>query len=124
MTTLLTDSDLSYMQDTIADMFPSTCNILSEALASDGQGGQTSTWGTVSTAVSCRLDEETARNANQLVPVGTALREAHRYILSLSYDATISAHDRVEVGSSTYHVISVNDHISWQAVTRAVLEAI
>lgn len=124
MTTLLTDSDLSYMQGVIADMFPSTCNILSEALSADGQGGQTSTWGTVSTAIPCRLDEEAGRNANQLVPVGTALREAHRYMLSLAYDVTISAHDRVEIGSDTYHVISVNDHISWQAVTRAVLEAI
>ena len=33
MTTLLTDSDLSYMQALIADMFPDVCNILSEALA-------------------------------------------------------------------------------------------
>jgi hypothetical protein len=45
-------------------------------------------------------------------------------MLSLAYDVTISAHDRVEIGSDTYHVISVNNAISWQAVTRAVLEAI
>ena len=124
MTTLLTDADLSYMQDTIADMFPGTCNILSEALASDGQGGQTSTWGTVSTSVSCRLDESSQTGGNQLVPTAGALREAHRFVLSLPYDATISAHDRVEYDSNTYHVISVNDHISWQAVTRAVLELV
>jgi hypothetical protein len=121
---VLSDSDVAYMQGVIADMLPTTCNILSEALAADGQGGQTSTWGTVSANVPCRLDESGQTGGNQLVPVGGALREAHRFILSLSYDTVIGAHDRVECGGNTYHVISVNDNISWQAVARAVLELI
>jgi hypothetical protein len=124
MTTLLTDKDIAYMQDVIAVMLPDTCNILSEALASDGQGGQTSTWGTVSTGVACRLDESGQTGGNQLVPVAGALREAHRYMLSLPHDTTIGAHDRIEFAGNTYNVISVNDHISWQAVMRAVLELI
>lgn len=121
---LLTDADLAYMQSTIADMFPDVCTILSEALSPDGQGGQTSTWGTVSQNVSCRFDEQSQRGINQLVPAAGALREAHRYMLSLPHDTAISAHDRVEFGSSTYNVISVNTDISWQAVTRATLELI
>ena len=124
MTTLLTDKDIAYMQDVIAVMLPDTCNILSEALASDGQGGQTSTWGTVSTSVACRLDEETGTRGNQLVPAGNALREAHRYMLSLPHDTTIGAHDRVETGGNTYNVISVNAGVSWQAVMRATLELV
>jgi len=124
MTTLLTDADLTYMQNVIADMLPDTCNILSEALAADGQGGQTSTWGTVSTSVACRLDEASQTGGNQLIPAGNALREAHRFVLSLPYDTVIAAHDRVEHDSNTYHVISVNDHISWQAVMRAILELV
>ena len=121
---LLTAADVTYMQSVIADMLPDTCNVLSEALAADGQGGQTSTWGTVTTNVACRLDEQTQRGANQLIPFGNALRESHRYILSLPYDTTINAHDRVEVGANTYHVVSVNAGVSWQAVMRAVLELI
>jgi hypothetical protein len=121
---LLTDADLAYMQSTIEDMFPAVCNILSEALASDGQGGQTSTWGTVASNVACRLDDQSARGINQLVPVAGALREAHRYILSLPHDITINTHDRVETGGNTYNVVSVNADVSWQAVTRAVLELI
>jgi hypothetical protein len=112
------------MQNVIADMLPTTCNILSEALAADGQGGQTSTWGTVSANVPCRLDEQSQRGINQLTTSGGALREAHRFVLSLPYDTTIGAHDRVECGGNTYHVISVNDNISWQAVARAVLELV
>ena len=121
---LLSESDLAFMRDTIGEMFPDTCNILSEALASDGQGGQTSTWGTVASKVACRLDEQTQRGVNQLIPIAGALRESHRYQLSLPYDTIIAAHDRVEIGSSTYHVVSVNAGVSWQAVMRAVLELI
>lgn len=121
---LLSDTDLTYMRDTIGDMFPSTCTILSEALAADGQGGQTSTWGTVTQNVACRLDETVQTGKNDLVPFGEGLREAHRYILSLSHASTISPHDRVEIGSDTYTVISVNVGVSWKAVTRATLELI
>ena len=121
---VLSDSDIAMMRTTIEDMLPDVCNILSEALAADGQGGQTSTWGTASTNVACRLDEDNRTGANQLVPIAGGLRESHRYVLSLLHDATIAAHDRVEVGSNTYHVISVNEGVSWQAVTRATLELI
>jgi hypothetical protein len=121
---LLTNDDLAYMRDTIWEMFPDTCNILSEALSPDGQGGQTSTWGTVASDVSCRFDEASQASVNQLIPAGAALREVHRYVLSLPHDQTIAAHDRVEIDSSTYHVVSVNAGVSWQAVTRALLELV
>jgi hypothetical protein len=122
---VLSAADVSYMQAVIAEMMPDTCSILSEALASDGQGGQTSTWGTVATNVPCRFDEQSARGINQITEVsGLGLREAHRYILSLPHDTAIGAHDRVEMSGSTYSVISVNVDVSWQAVTRAVLELI
>ncbi len=124
MMSLLTDADLTFMRDTIEEMFPDTCTILSEAIAADGQGGQTSTWGTVSSSVACRFDEQQQRGSNLLVPAGAALRESHRYTLSLPHDTVISAHDRVEIGTDTYHVVSVNAGVSWQAVTRAVLELI
>lgn len=121
---LLSDTDVAYMRDTISDMFPDVCTILSEALSSDGQGGQTSSWGTVATNVACRFDEASQYGANQLVPAGAALREAHRYTLSLPYNTTINAHDRVEIGSDTYNVVNVNVGVSWIAVMRATLELI
>lgn len=121
---LITDSDLSYMQSTIGEMFPDTCNILSEALSADGQGGQTSTWGTIASNVACRFDEASKSAINQLIPAGSALREVHRYMLSLASSETIAAHDRVEIGANTYHVVSVNVGVSWLAVSRAVLELI
>jgi hypothetical protein len=124
MVAMLTDNDLKFLRDTINGMLPDVCNILSEALASDGQGGQTATWGTTLTNVGCRLDEDNRTGANQLTPIAGGLREAHRYILSLPFNTAISAHDRVEHGGNTYHVISVNNNVSWQGVTRAVLELV
>ena len=120
---LLTDADLNYLRDTIEEMFPDVCTILSEARTPDGQGGQTPTWGTVATNVPCRFDEIMAVS-NALVPAGNGLREAHRYALSLAHDVTLGIHDRVEIGSATYNVVSVNENVSWQAVTRAALELV
>ena len=118
---LLTDADLTFMRDTIEEMFPDTCSILSETLLSDGQGGVSSSWGTVSSKVPCRLDDKPAA-LNQLPFVAGGEKEAHQYQLSLASSATITAGDMVELNSLTYHVVSVNINQSWRAVSRAVVE--
>jgi hypothetical protein len=120
----LTSADLAYMRDTVGELLPDACTILSEALSADGQGGQTSTWGTIAINVPCRFDESGQTGGNQLVPAGGALREAHRYMLSLPQNTPIGAHDRVELGGATYNVVSVDVGVSWEVVTRAVLELI
>jgi hypothetical protein len=120
---LLSDADLAMMRDVIAQTLPDTCNVLSESLTPDGQGGVTSTWGTVAANVPCRLDSIVLRS-NMLMPVAGAQRQAHQFELTTPYDTTISTGNRVEVGSSTYTVVSVNVNVSWKASGRAVLELI
>ena len=123
MSNLLTDADLSMMQATIGDLFPDTCNVLSESLTPDGQGGVTSTWGTAAANVACRLDSITNRSSDVMAAAG-AIRQVHQYVLSVPYDTVISTGNRVEISTTTYAVVAVNVNVSWKAVARATLEII
>jgi hypothetical protein len=123
MTALLNSSELTWMRAVVDGVLPDTCNILSESLAPDGEGGVTSTWGTVYTDRPCRLDSA-VRTADEVSIVGGGRKAVHQYMLSLADDTTINAGNRVEISTSTYTVVSVNDNQSWMAVGRAVLELI
>lgn len=123
MTTMLNTAELTWMRAIVEDMLPDTCNILSESLASDGEGGVTSTWGTATQNVKCRIDS-VVRASDQLIIAGGGQKAAHQYMLSLPHDTVISAGNRVELSGSTYTVVNVNDNQSWMAVGRAVLELI
>jgi len=120
---LLVDADLALMRAIIAETLPDICNILSESITPDGQGGVTSTWGTVTTNAPCRFDDITAR-VTELVVAGGGQKAAHRYQLTLLYDETINAGNRVELGGATYTVVGVNASQSWKVDARAVLEVI
>lgn len=120
---LLTLNDVAIMRDVIEEMLPDVCNILSESLASDGQGGATSTYGTIAARVPCRLDASNLQS-NTLAVVAGAQREKHAYQLSVPYDTDISVGNHVEIGSEVYNVLSVNAGASWMAVGRATLEII
>ena len=64
------------MRAVVADMLPDTCNILSESITPDGQGGVTSSWGTVSSTVACRLDDTSRATSQMIVPAGGGLKAA------------------------------------------------
>jgi hypothetical protein len=121
---LLSTVDLTMMRDIIDEMMPDTCSILSESLISDGQGGVTSTWGTVAIDVPCRIDLPTGRQFGDLINMTGALRQKQQFILSLPYDTAIVAGNRVESGGGAYTVINSNTGVSWKAVARATLEYI
>jgi head-tail adaptor len=117
---MLTTAELTAMRDAIkAATFPDTAYILSGTLTSDGMGGNTTSWGTTGTAI-CRLDMV---QGNELL-AGGAIQPFTRYVLSLPYDATIASTNRVQIGTSTYSVKSINAGQSWSAVTRVELEAV
>lgn len=121
---ILTSADLAYMRGMIDDMLPDLCNILSESITPDGQGGVTSTWGTVSSNVACRLDAVTRHSADLLTVAAGGLKVSQQFTLSVASDVSLAAGNRVEIGGTTYKVVSVNDNQSWMAVGRAVLELV
>ena len=116
----LTTAELTVMRDTIEQLLPDTCNILTATNVNDGQGGITTTWGTTSASVACRLD----KRSGQEQVTGGAVKPYTEWMLTLPYDTTITSNQRVEVGSSTFNVISVDGDKSWEASIRVILEKV
>ena len=115
---------LSAMRSAIAELLPDTCNILTVTRTPDGMGGNSETWGTASSGVSCRVDMESGLMAGREILTADSLVPYTKYILSVPYDTTITTDNRIEHSGETYAVTSVNTEQSWMAVKRCLLETI
>lgn len=100
---------------------PDTCNILSATLASDGMGGFTTTWGTATANVPCRLDRV---NTGLETQTGGAVELFQEWVLTMPYDETISTQNRIGTGGHIYEVTGVDDDKSWPVTIRVYLEPI
>ena len=114
----LTARELAQMRADIEDLMPDTCDILSVAYTSDGEGGMAETWGTATADVACRIDY---RSGSEKI-VGGAIQSYSKAVLSLPYTTTISTKNRVQIDACIWSVLSVNDKQSWDVVRRAELE--
>ena len=115
---------LSAMREAIAELLPDTCNLLTVTRSADGMGGNTETWGTASSSVSCRVDLQENMMAGREMVTSQSLRPYTEYILSIPYDTVITTDYRVEHSGATYAVISVNTEQSWMAVKRCRMEVV
>lgn len=112
---------LAIMREQIQQLLPDTCSILVKSVVSDGMGGQTTTWGTLSSGVACRVDIYQGREQ----VAGAGIQAFVRTILSLPYDTTITEAHRVLHGGVTYAVVAPpNSDASWLAVKRVELEKV
>ena len=119
----LTARELAQMQADINDLLESTnttCDILSVAYTSDGEGGMTEAWGTATAGVKCRIDYRSGRESM----TGGAIQPYSKAVLSVPYNTTISLTNRVKSGAYTWAILSINEGQSWQAVKRAELERV
>jgi len=119
MSTGLTTSDLEWMQDSIEELLPDTCVILTQINTSDGQGGYITTWGTASVNEKCRIDPGRKEMYERIS--GARLEPFSWWQLTLRYDATITAQSRVIVNGATYNVVNFDDNKSWQSSLRVAL---
>jgi hypothetical protein len=119
---MLSNSELAYMRDSIGELLPDTCNILSGTITPDGFGGVSLTWGTATASVACRLDIVKSTEGEAVQAAGVRAYQEVR--LSLPYDTTLTTTQRVQHGGFTYNVQSVNNDQSWIAVKRAILERV
>jgi hypothetical protein len=123
LSNLLSSEELSRMQDDFESFtMPDTCAILSPTHTSDSQGGHTTTWGTATASVACRLDGVLGRERETVS--GAALRGYSRWVLTLPHDATIEESWRVVHDGNTYNVIGKPKSGSWKAHIRCELELI
>lgn len=98
---------------------PDTCDILSLTRSRGSMGDFTETWGTASANVPCRLDH---RSGNE-VSIGTALQPVYSYVLTLPWNTTVTAANRIKHAGQTYSVKSVSFG-SLNACLRCELEII
>jgi hypothetical protein len=113
--------ELADLQDDLAAaLLPDTCTILAVTYASDGQGGQTETWGTAAASVACRLDALRGFEGQ----AGAAVQPFHAWVITLPANTTITPANRIVHGGATYSVTSVDGAKSWEACVRAYVEAI
>lgn len=115
----LSSSDLAFMRDALEELMPDTCNILTATNTPDGQGGYTTTWGTATANVKCRIDPGRKEMYERVT--GAKLSPYSWWQLTLPYDTTITAQSRVEVNGDTYNVVNHDDNKSWQATIRVAL---
>lgn len=115
---MLTNSELQFMRDSIEQLMPDRCNILSPVNTPNEEGGIVQTWGTIASNVPCRLDMKSSSEP----AIGGALQIFTGYMLSLPYDQTIEETYNVVINSIQYAVTSINSQQSWRAVKRVTLE--
>lgn len=114
---MLTNADLAFMRNTIGQLLPDTCSIVTITNVPDGEGGSTESRSTAS-GIPCRLDVVQGREQ----VTGGAVQPYISYMLSLPYDTTIGLTNIITHNSVDYFVKSVNLGQSWIAVRRVELE--
>jgi hypothetical protein len=115
---MLSDADLTWMREALEQTMPDTCVILQPVHTSDGQGGQTTTWGTV-TSVRCRIDPG-RKELKELVG-GAVMAPYSWWQLTLPWDTSIEASYRVVVNGDIYNLLSATENKSWAGTQRVSL---
>lgn len=98
---LLAPGTISALIRAAAAVMPGTCTITRKTQTSDGMGGMTDTWTTLST-LPCRLwspPQEYSETVNQ-----ERLEVLTRWHLALPVGTDINVKDRVLIGTGTYEV--------------------
>lgn len=114
---MITAAQLAYMRAKVNELLPDTGYVLSLAYTNDGYGGIVETWGTAGT-ITCRLDP--LRGGESLT--GAAVNPYHGFRLTAAYDAALTEANRIEIGSETYSVLSVDSDKSNAVSLRADVE--
>ena len=120
MSIALTARELAQMRADIEDLMPDTCDILSVAYTSDGEGGMTEAWGTALADVACRVDY---RSGSEKM-TGGAIQPYNKAVISLPYTTALTTKHRVKLDDFVWAVLSINEGQSWDVVRRAELERV
>ena len=114
----ITTDQLASMRASLNQLMPDTGYIMSNlGLTPDGYGGFTEAWGTAGT-ITCRVDAVSGRE----LLAGGAVQPFFSYKLTAPYDTVLTAAQRVQVGSETYAIKSVDTGKSDAISLRADLE--
>lgn len=115
---MLDRNELKDMRDAVEGLFPDFCNLLTVTRTSNGAGGFTEAWGTITRNVPCRVDQQIG---SERLTDGS-LRAFTSLEMCIPYDTAITEAYRVEHSGYTYHVVNANLDQSWQIEKVILLE--
>ena len=107
---MLTSGDLGFMRDSIEELFPDTCDILSRTTTVNSAGGFTEAWGTAHASVACRGDWLTGLKQY----AGGAIQPFRQLQFSVPYDTDVTTENRIKWSGGEYAIEKVNEN-SWIA---------
>lgn len=116
---MLPDNELREMRNALESVMPSYCNLGTLTYSVDGAGNTTSTFGTQTANVKCRLD---AMDTREQV-AGGGVQVYNRYKLTIPYYESLTSGMQVEVDGTKYNVIG-NIFGNWYTCKRFVVEKI
>ena len=110
--------ELSQLRADAVDYMPDTCVIYSKTITITSMGGQSESWAAAAT-VDCRL-------APLVLNMGEVINAAQivsptSWVLTIVYDQTIDATQRITTGGDTYQVERVEDQHSNRTARRVYL---
>lgn len=112
----LSAGELAAMRSEQSDTLPGTAVISRNTPTSDGMGGWTDAWAAVGT-VDGRLAAASESGAERLV--AERITEEDAWVITLPYNADVTARDRVQIDSRTFEVVAPLPH-SWTTALRVV----
>lgn len=101
------------MRHTVNTYLAGTALLYSPTRSSDSQGGQTWTYAVFGT-VDARLSPLSGGEAE----VASRISERNAYVLTIPFETSIDADDRVVYDSVTYEVLEVRDRTPWELSRR------
>lgn len=119
---LLSSDELSAIRADVVRMLPDSCTILSPSDGVDSQGFPTTTWGTATANVACRLDPFSSMKPGEEVIISTALQARQKYLMTLPYNTAVTNRNRIAHNAYTYAVVSVDVDKTWPVSLRLVVE--
>lgn len=109
-------SELTPMRHTVETYLAGTAFIHSATRSSDSQGGQFWTYAASGT-VDARLSPASGGEAE----LAARISERNAYMLTVPFETSIDADDRVVYDSVTYEVIHVADRTPWELSRRCMV---
>jgi hypothetical protein len=109
----VTPAEIAAARADLATMLPDTCTIQRAMDASDGGGGQSTTWPDVATGVPCRLTP--ARSGTSGTgKAGDRLNDTTTHIVTFSAGADVQQGDRILIGTIFYQALVVGAGGAWE----------
>lgn len=112
---MLSESEVEVYADAFSDLLSDSCVIQRLVTTSDGQGGSTSTWSAVGTALCTVSPLKTASGAPV---VGDQVTEVADRIVTLPAETDVRAADQLVIAGSTYTVSELREPRTYEFVRR------